>query len=339
MLGPATRSPMAPTGANISATIRSTAPATCSSTSIRCGRIPDIDAVGIDNYMPLSDWRDADYADAAIPMVLPDRTIRRDCERRSPAARVSTGIIRPFDGEAPRERTPRSPTARSASRGSFATRICGAGGRNRTTTASTAMEAEEPTAWAPESKPFFFTEIGCPATDKGPNQPNVFSDPKSAESMRPWFSSGGRSDLAQQRFLAAHHRHWDPEDDDFEEADNPLSTIDGRRMVDPERLYVWAWDARPFPAFPLREDRWSDHGNWHYGHWLNGRLGNPHGRRVDQRDPRRPWPAGCFGRWRGRDGARLCHRRAGFGARSDRAIGGDVRACGDRDTGRACVSR
>jgi GTA TIM-barrel-like domain len=30
-------------------------------------------------------------------------------------------------------------------------------------------EAEEPTAWAPESKPFFFTEIGCPATDKGPN--------------------------------------------------------------------------------------------------------------------------------------------------------------------------
>ena len=46
-------------------------------------------------------------------------------------------------------------------------------------------------------------------------------------------------------------------------------------MVDPERLYVWAWDARPYPAFPLRGDRWSDHGNWHCGHWLNGRLGNP----------------------------------------------------------------
>ena len=25
----------------------------------------------------------------------------------------------------------------------------------------------------------------------------------------------------------------------------------------------------------MRSDRWSDHGNWHYGHWLNGRLSNP----------------------------------------------------------------
>ena len=136
-------------------------------------------------------------------------------------------------------------------------------------------EAGEPTAWVPQSKPFYFTEVGCPATDKGPNQPNVFSDPKSAEGALPYFSSGGRSDLAQQRFLAAHHRHWDPDDENFEETDNPVSAVYGGRMVDPERLYVWAWDARPFPAFPLRGDRWSDHGNWHYGHWLNGRLGNP----------------------------------------------------------------
>jgi hypothetical protein len=118
-------------------------------------------------------------------------------------------------------------------------------------------------------------EIGCPATDKGPNLPNVFSDPKSAESMLPYFSSGGRSDVAQQRFLAAHHRYWDPEDEDFDAAANPLSAVYGGRMVDPERLYVWAWDTRPYPAFPMRADRWSDHGNWHYGHWLNGRLGNP----------------------------------------------------------------
>ena len=39
---------------------------TCTSTSIRYGRIPNIDFIGIDNYMPLSDWRDGeDHADAA----------------------------------------------------------------------------------------------------------------------------------------------------------------------------------------------------------------------------------------------------------------------------------
>lgn len=36
---------------------------------------------------------------------------------------------------------------------------------------------------------------------------------------------------------------------------------------------VWAWDARPYPAFPAREDAWSDAENWTLGHWLNGRLG------------------------------------------------------------------
>ena len=61
-------------------------------------------------------------------------------------------------------------------------------------------ELEEPTAWVPESKPFFFTEIGCGAVDKATNQPNVFPDPKSTEGRLPYFSGGGRSDLAQARF-------------------------------------------------------------------------------------------------------------------------------------------
>lgn len=46
-------------------------------------------------------------------------------------------------------------------------------------------------------------------------------------------------------------------------------------MVDASRIYLWAWDARPFPAFPLRSDLWSDGANWDRGHWLNGRLANP----------------------------------------------------------------
>ena len=43
-----------------------TAAPRCASRSIRCGRIAAIDAVGIDFYPPLSDWRDgADHADLA----------------------------------------------------------------------------------------------------------------------------------------------------------------------------------------------------------------------------------------------------------------------------------
>ena len=40
-----------------------------------------------------------------------------------------------------------------------------------------------------------------------------------------------------------------------------------------EAAHVWAWDARPFPAWPLREDVWGDGANWARGHWLNGRSG------------------------------------------------------------------
>ncbi len=46
-------------------------------------------------------------------------------------------------------------------------------------------------------------------------------------------------------------------------------------MLDAERCYLWAWDARPFPAFPLATDVWGDGENWLLGHWLNGRLANP----------------------------------------------------------------
>lgn len=32
-------------------------------------------------------------------------------------------------------------------------------------------------------------------------------------------------------------------------------------------------DARPYPAFPARDDVWTDGGAWRLGHWLNGRAG------------------------------------------------------------------
>lgn len=116
-------------------------------------------------------------------------------------------------------------------------------------------------------------EIGCPAVDKGPNQPNVFPDPKSSESASPYFSNRGRSDLAVYRYLQAHFDHWDPASPYFSSPKNPLSLSYGGRMLDHSRIYVWAWDARPFPAFPQQDTLWSDGGNWNLGHWLNGRLG------------------------------------------------------------------
>jgi len=43
-------------------------------------------------------------------------------------------------------------------------------------------------------------------------------------------------------------------------------------MVDPDNVFVWAWDARPYPAFPDFDVVWSDGANWDTGHWITGRL-------------------------------------------------------------------
>ncbi len=129
------------------------------------------------------------------------------------------------------------------------------------------VRASAPTPWIPQSKPFRFTEIGCPAVDKGANAPNVFVDPKSIESALPPYSSGARDDMAQRRFLEAHHRYWREGDN------NPISAVYGGPMINADKFYVYAWDARPFPFFPARDDVWGDAPNWARGHWLTGRLG------------------------------------------------------------------
>ena len=106
------------------------------------------------------------------------------------------------------------------------------------------VRSETSTAWTPMSKPIWFTELGCAAIDKGTNQPNLFLDPKSSESAVPRFSTGQRDDLMQMQYHLAQADYWArPEN-------NPTSPLDGLRMVDTERSFVWAWDARPFPAFP-----------------------------------------------------------------------------------------
>ena len=109
-------------------------------------------------------------------------------------------------------------------------------------------------------------EFGCAAIDKGTNQPNTFLDPKSAESRLPYYSNGRRDDLIQAQYLRAVTDYWS------EEGRNPRSDQYDGPMLDIGRAHAWAWDARPWPAFPNDLDRWSDGGNWARGHWLTGRL-------------------------------------------------------------------
>lgn len=111
-----------------------------------------------------------------------------------------------------------------------------------------------PTAWHSEMKPIRIIELGFPAIDKGANAPNVFVDPKSSESAVPAYSNGIRDDLLQRRALTTAVSFWAAQE-----------------FI--EQVLIWAWDARPWPDFPAREEVWSDGSNWQFGHWLNGRTG------------------------------------------------------------------
>lgn len=120
-----------------------------------------------------------------------------------------------------------------------------------------------PTSWTAGSKKIVFSEYGSPAVDKGTNQPNVFFDPKSSESFLPYFSNGIRDDQIQRAYYEMMITYW---------RDN-APTIGAVKMIDPTDMFAWTWDARPYPAFPFRTDIWTDGDNWALGHWLNGRVG------------------------------------------------------------------
>ncbi len=231
---------------------------------------PAIDAVGIDNYMPLADWRDEDWLHPN-----PDGfALPHDPSGLRAAINGGEGFDWHYANEAARHARDRSAIADGAYGKPWVFRYKDLVGwwSNQHFDRIGGVERAVPSAWIPQSKPIWFTELGCPAVDKGANQPNVFADKKSSESALPHFSNGGRDDAMQQAFLAAHFCTWDPESPSFEAQANPVSSVYGGRMVDPERLYVWAWDARPYPAFPIRSDEWADAPNWRTGHWLNGRL-------------------------------------------------------------------
>ncbi|KAB0679940.1 baseplate multidomain protein megatron [Aureimonas leprariae] len=231
---------------------------------------PAIDMVGIDNYLPIADWRDEDAGGEGLDAAR--SPYDRDALRRGIAGGENFDWY--YASEADRAARRRTPIADG--RGKpwvFRGKDLKGWWSNPHYERRGGVEVAAKSAWVPMSKPIWFTELGCAAIDKGANQPNVFLDPKSGESAKPYFSTGARDDLMQRRFLDAHLGFWDPAVEGFRDADNPLSPVFGGRMVDPAGIHLWAWDARPYPAFPGRADVWSDGANWRRGHWLTGRLG------------------------------------------------------------------
>ncbi|MBY6161030.1 glycoside hydrolase/phage tail family protein [Mameliella alba] len=222
----------------------------------------EIDFVGIDNYMPLSDWRDGDaHADAAWGAIHDLGYLRSNIEG-------GEGYDWYYASQADRDAQVRTPILDGAHGEPWVWRfkdIRNWWGQAHHERVGGVRQAQ-PTTWQPESKPIWFTELGCAALDKATNQPNKFLDPKSSESDLPHYSSGLRDEAIQQQYVKAQLGYWG------EAEHNPVSSVYGGTMLDLERCFVWAWDARPYPWFPANDDLWSDGPNYRSGHWLNGRI-------------------------------------------------------------------
>jgi hypothetical protein len=222
----------------------------------------NIDFIGIDNYMPLSDWRDAnDAQDAHWGSLYNLDYLRANIE-------AGEGYDWYYPSPEAVEHQRREPITDGAFDEPWVWRIKDIRNwwSNPHHNRIGGERAIAQTAWVPRSKPIRFTEIGCAAIDKGTNQPNRFVDPKSSESGLPRASTGARDELVQMQYLRALLSYWGTE------SRNPASDVYNGAMLDLAHTYVWAWDARPYPAFPRNRDVWSDGENHARGHCLTGRM-------------------------------------------------------------------
>ena len=225
---------------------------------------PNCAFIAIDNYMPISDWREgqthADYGSGNDIYGNPKATIIYDKDYLQGQVEGGENYHYYYASQSDRENQVRSAITDGAYnehwifrqkdiRGWWSnTHLHRPGGVQSTAS-----------SWSPGMKRIVFSEFGCPAVDKGTNQPNVFYDPKSSESFLPHFSVGRRDDQIMRAYYETTIRYW---------RDNSPAG-----MISPDDMFAWTWDARPYPAFPFRLDVWSDGGNWTLGHWLNGRVG------------------------------------------------------------------
>jgi hypothetical protein len=231
----------------------------------------DIDAVAVAFRPPLSDWRDGAHADSALATSSADLDYLR--------ARVAGG--EGFDWFYPSEDAriaqARAPLTDAAYGDHWAFRPKDLVGwwSNEHVSRQAGVLAPVSSAWTPRSKPIWLMGVSCPAVDRGANAPDSAGAGPCDVSSPPLFSRGGRDDLAQARALEAVIAQFDPRHSLFAPARNPVSPVYGGRMVDPDRIFLGAWDVRPFPAFPARADSWADAPRWRAGPWLNGRMESP----------------------------------------------------------------
>ncbi len=218
----------------------------------------DVDFVGIDNYLPVSDWRDGtdhlDYDAVQGPVTIYDREYLKsnieggeyfDWYYRSQGDRDSQTRTPITDGDPANE--PWIYRQKDMRNWWGHTHHSRPGG----------VRSTSATAWTAGMKPIWFTEFGAPAVDKATNQPNVFYDPKSSESLFPYYSRETRDDAIQRLYLECTLQYWRDH---------------GGSMVSIQNCFIWTWDARPFPAYPMRTDVWADGLQWQLGHWLSGRI-------------------------------------------------------------------
>ena len=221
----------------------------------------NIDFVGIDNYMPLSDWRDGtSHLDAQSGSIY-------NLDYLTANVAGGEGYDWYYDTPFAAETQLRRPIQDLAYGEPWVYRYKDLSGwwGHAHYERRAGLRLTTPSAWVAGMKPIRFTEYGCAALDKGTNEPNKFLDSKSSESALPRASNGRRDDFIQMQYLRAISTYWsDP-------AHNPAATLYSGSMLDLARCHVWAWDARPFPEFPANAVVWGDGDNYFHGHWLNGR--------------------------------------------------------------------
>lgn len=107
------------------------------------------------------------------------------------------------------------------------------------------------TNWIPKMKKIWFTEYGFPSVNSCTNQPNVFWS--TTNPQFPILSSGEIDFAAQQTAILATEQHFQ-----------------NSEYVDLK--FLWTYDARPYPFFPVMKSVWTDAEDWKYGHWVNGKV-------------------------------------------------------------------
>lgn len=222
----------------------------------------NIDFVGIDNYMPISDWRDSySHEDIAWGSI-------KNKEYLKANIMGGEGFDWYYDSQDARDFQHRTPIQDNLAQEHwiFRPKDLKSWWSHLHYNRIGGVRSDTPTEWVPGSKPIRFTEYGCPSIDKGANQPNIFLDIRSSESGLPYFSTGARDDAIQMQYFCAQYEFWS------EVGNNPGALSYDGKMIDLDHCYAWAWDARPFPEFPRDIDTWIDGRNYYTGHWLNGKV-------------------------------------------------------------------